>query len=82
VVEISPESVTAKFKDVVHAKNARKLSSVDASDLLVYTDKAAFDRKDEPLKASGRLVELGTHEDEALIVVVPGPVTLLDSIQG
>ncbi len=37
--------VVDQFRDAVKAKYSNKLSSVDAADLLVYKNKAAFDKR-------------------------------------
>ena len=73
--------VIDQFRKFVHRENSNKLAGVDASDLLVYKNKAAFDArnltavdegKEEPLKASSNLDDgLGETEEGALIVVVP-----------
>ncbi len=79
-VSLSPGAVVAEFRDAVLSKNPNKLAGVDASDLLVYKNKAAFDArnltavdegKEEPLKASSNLDGLGETEEGALIVAVP-----------
>ncbi len=79
-VSLPPGADVADFRDAVLSKNPNKLASVDASDLLVYRNKAAFDKrnsscidegKEEPLKASRNLDGLGETEEDALIVVVP-----------
>ena len=67
------------FRKAVKAEHSNKLSSFDAADLLVYKNKAAFnkrnaavdDGKEEPLKSSCALDGLGGSEEEALVVVVP-----------
>jgi hypothetical protein len=77
-----PGAVVADFWDAVRSKNPNKLASVDASDLLIYKNKAAFDnrsaaiekRKEEPLKSSCILDGLGETEEDALIVFVPPPL--------
>ena len=74
-----PGAVVAEFRDAVRSKNPNKLASVDASDLLVYKNKAAFynrsaaveERKEEPLKSSRILDGLGETEEDALVVAVP-----------
>jgi hypothetical protein len=71
--------VVDQFRDAVKLKCSNKLASVDAGDLVVYKNKAAFDKrktmlddeKEEPLKASCVLDGLGkTDEDEDMLVVV------------
>ena len=68
-----PGAVVAEFRDAVRSKNPNKLASVDASDLLVYKNKAAFDKKEEPLRSSRILYGLGETEEDALVVAVPPP---------
>ncbi len=59
------------------AKHSNKLSSIDTTNLLVYKNKAAFDKrnadegKEEPLKSSCYLDRLGETEEEALVAAVP-----------
>jgi hypothetical protein len=57
-VEMSSESIIAKFIKKVHAENPRKLSQFDASDLQVYENEAAYKNK-EPLRSSAVLTGLG-----------------------
>jgi len=73
--------VIDQFRKLAYLENSNKLAGVDASDLLVYKNKAAFDARnltavDEgtegPLKVSSNLDDgLGETEEGALIVVVP-----------
>ena len=69
-------SVVDQFRDVVYRKNANKLSSWDATDLLVYRNKAAFDKRsadegrEEPLDPTERIGLLGSKQD-MLVVIVP-----------
>ena len=59
----------------------RYINHIDAPDLLVYKNKVSFDkrnnakdeRKEQPLKSSHILDNLGETEEEALIVIVPQP---------
>jgi len=66
-----------RFRKAVHDENPNKLSSVDVSDLLIYKNKSTFDQrklednKEEPLKASRDLKDLGLTEEDAVIVAVP-----------
>ena len=87
-VLLSPGTVVAELRDAVLSKNSNKLAGVDASDLLIYKNKAAFDTrnltavdegKEEPLKASSNLDGLGEAEEGALIVVVPSLLLLSSS---
>jgi len=74
-VSLPPSFVIAQFRDAVKTKYSNKLSSVDAGELLVYKNKAAFvDGKEEPLEEDFLLDGLGTTEEEALIVAVPPPI--------
>jgi len=71
----------AQFRDAVKGKNPNTLSSVDSSQLLVYKNKNAFDKrksninKEEPLEEDC-LIEymFGISKKEALIVAVPSPL--------
>ena len=73
--------VLDQFRKLVHRENSNKLASVDASDLLVYKNKAAFDKrnnaaedegKEEALDPTQSVDGLGSKED-MLVVVVPSP---------
>ena len=44
-VRLPPDSVIDEFRDAVKAKNSNKLAAVDAADLIVFENKAAFDMK-------------------------------------
>jgi hypothetical protein len=70
--------VIDQFRDAVKAKHSNKLALIDAADLVVYKNKAAFDKrnatiddeKEKPLDPMDSLDELGNKEDK-LVVVVP-----------
>ncbi|KAL7479505.1 hypothetical protein ACHAW6_005231 [Cyclotella cf. meneghiniana] len=84
-VSLPSGAVVAKFRKLVHHKNSNILTGVDASDLLVFKNKAAFDRrnnaedegKEQPLKTSQVLDGLVGSAEETLIVVVPSPRSLI-----
>jgi hypothetical protein len=71
--------MVAAFRSAVKKKYSTNLSFVDTGDLLVYKNKAAFDRrnatfdegKEEPLEEDSVLTDLGKSETEALVVIVP-----------
>ena len=71
--------VVDQFRYAVVQDNAPILTGITSSQLLVYKNKAAFDKrnaavddgKQEPLKSSCRLDGFGETEEEALVVVVP-----------
>ena len=75
-VSVSSSADVADFRDAVKVKHSNKLSSVDASQLLVYKNKASFDKrnsqngKEEPLEVDSLVDGLGETEEEALIVAV------------
>ncbi|KAF0684711.1 Aste57867_23327 [Aphanomyces stellatus] len=73
-VDIPSSYVIDQFKDAVHSKNPRKLSSFDSSDLQVYANKATFNAK-TILKSSAPLANLGLNEEDSLLVVVPEQIT-------
>ncbi|KAI3653953.1 hypothetical protein MP228_001104 [Amoeboaphelidium protococcarum] len=81
-VSLPPGSVIAQFREAAKAKHQNKLSSVDAADLLVYKNKAAFDKrnasvddgKEVPLEEDFSIDGLGKSKKEALVVVVPLPI--------
>ncbi|KAI3641438.1 hypothetical protein MIR68_000568 [Amoeboaphelidium protococcarum] len=78
-VYLPPGSCIAQFGDAVKAKHSNKLSSVDAANLLVQKNKAAFDKrnasvedgKEMPLEEDSLVDGLGKSKKEALIVAVP-----------
>ena len=86
-VSLSPGSVVVQFRDAVKAKHSNKLSSFDAADLLVYKNKAAFDKRNapvddgkvEPLEEDSLLDGLGRSKKEALVVAVPSIKNATDS---
>jgi hypothetical protein len=80
-VSLPPGSLVAEFRDAVLSKNPNKLDRVDASDLLVYKNKASFDKrnnaaedegKEEALDPTQSVDGLGSKE-VMLVVVVPSP---------
>jgi hypothetical protein len=92
-VAVSSHADVADFRDAVIEKFEKQKSSVLSGfasfQLLVYKNKAAFDKrnatvddgKEEPLKSSRSLDGLGTTEEEALIVVVPSLTSSPELIQ-
>jgi hypothetical protein len=62
------------FKKAVKAENPNILSTVDASQLVVYKDRAAFDGKQEPLEEDSLVEGLGKLLKEAIIVAVPSSI--------
>ena len=78
-VKLPTASDIADFRKAIKTENSQKLSSFDASDLVVYKNKESFDKRDSeveqerkvPIKSSCLLNGLGVTEEEALIVVVP-----------
>ena len=69
-VRVSRTGDIADFRDAVHAKNSTKLSHCDPSGLVVNANKAAFDRKDDPLQPENDIGNYGTKESK-LYVIVP-----------
>jgi len=89
-VSLSCGSVVAQFRDAVKVKHSNKLVSIDAADLLVYKNREAFDKrndpneneKQEPLRSSHCINNgLGDTEEDTLIVVVPPPQPSLQFIR-
>ena len=82
-VSLPPGAVVAEFRDAVLSKNSNKLAIVDASDLLIYRNIAAFDRrnndaankeeKEEPLDPTQSVDGLGSQEDMLVFAVPPPP---------
>ena len=79
-VSVSSSADVDDFREAVKAKNSSILTDVASSQLFVYKNKAAFDKrnaqegKQEPLKSSLSLNGLGATDEEALIVIVPSSV--------
>jgi hypothetical protein len=77
-VSPAPGSVIAQFRDAVHLKNSSILTGLSSSQLLVYKNKAAFDKrnaavkdgKEESLEEDSFINGLGASKKEALVVVV------------
>ena len=76
---LPPGSVIAQFRDAVQLKNSSILTGITSSQLLVYKNKTAFDKrnaavdgeKEEPLEEDFLIDGLGKSKKEALVVVVP-----------
>jgi hypothetical protein len=84
-VSLPSGSVIDQFRDAVKVKHSNKLSSIDAADLVVYKNKASFDKRNDvlnhydseegkPLEEDSFIAGLGKSKKEALIVVVPVPI--------
>ncbi|KAF0684567.1 Aste57867_23485 [Aphanomyces stellatus] len=70
-VKISSESIVVDFRDAVHAKNSSILQGIVPAQLIVFTNKDAFDAKDpSPLDEESRIGEFGSSKKEALYVVI------------
>ncbi len=72
-VRMSPTGDFPDFRDAVHAKNPKKRSHCDASDLIVYANKAAFEEDD--------IGDYGVKESK-LYVVAPVSRQNLGAIYG
>ncbi|KAF0685737.1 Aste57867_22416 [Aphanomyces stellatus] len=83
-VKISLDSTTIdQFRKAVKAEYVDShLKGIAPSDLFVYANKAAFDGKDEPLGLGETIEDNGKLWTDPLLVVVRGPATLLDCIEG
>ena len=77
-VLLPPGSLVAQFRNAVHCKNSLILTSVMSSQLLVYKNNTAFNKRTDPNDPDGVPLDptqplydgLGALED-ALIIVVP-----------
>eukprot|EP00557_Chaetoceros_sp_GSL56_P003743 CAMPEP_0176496978 /NCGR_PEP_ID=MMETSP0200_2-20121128/11477_1 /TAXON_ID=947934 /ORGANISM="Chaetoceros sp., Strain GSL56" /LENGTH=475 /DNA_ID=CAMNT_0017894957 /DNA_START=66 /DNA_END=1490 /DNA_ORIENTATION=+ len=83
-VSLPAGSVVAQFRKLIHRENAPILTGITASQLLIYKNKDAFDKRQnvidpeegEPLKSSRGINGLGETEEEALVVIVPSSIQL------
>ncbi|KAH9097407.1 hypothetical protein LEN26_017036 [Aphanomyces euteiches] len=80
-VVILSDSHVAQFRDAVHANNPRKLSQFDASDLYVYANKAAYDRKEQPLGCRVKIGQLLGSEDALFAVPFIGNVNRVHIVE-
>jgi hypothetical protein len=72
-VDLSSSSSIRRFRDAVKEKCDRQgddLKGILASKLLIYANKATFDRKDDPLLPENDIGNYGTKESK-LYVIVP-----------
>jgi hypothetical protein len=77
-VSLSPDTDIIQFRKLVHLKNPNKLGGINASNLLVYKNKVAFDArndakddgKEQVLDPTESIGMLGSKED-MLVVAVP-----------
>jgi hypothetical protein len=80
-VSLPPGSVIAQFRKAVHLENSSILTGITSSQLTVYRNKAAFEKrnaaidegKEEPLQPTESIGLLGSKED-MLVVVVPSSI--------
>lgn len=71
-ISLSPDSIIDLFQKQVYQDNSTILTGMVSSQLIVYKNKASFDNKENPLRPSQRLLELGTDDEQNdLIVLVP-----------
>ncbi|KAF1322411.1 hypothetical protein FI667_g11367, partial [Globisporangium splendens] len=69
-VRLARDDVVDDFRDAVMIKCPKLLSSIDAVQLLVYENRAAFDEK-KPLEEDSDIEARGSSKKDALIVEVP-----------
>jgi hypothetical protein len=69
-VSMSPESVVHHFRDAVKAKNSVILPGIVSTQLLVYSNREAFDQGNAPLDEETLVDGLGTSKAQALVVAV------------
>lgn len=76
-VSVSTSADVADFRDAVHTKNASILTGIDASQLLVYKNKAYFHKrhsvdqgKEGPLDPTEPISFLGSKDDMLIVSVV------------
>ena len=65
----------ADFRDAVKLKNANKLATKDASDLLIYQDRMALHDGVPPLEPDVIISAYGQSKAVALVVVIPASPT-------
>jgi hypothetical protein len=95
IVSLPPGFVIAQFRDAVKKKDkddgdAAVLTPFKSSQLLVYKNKAAFDKrnaavgegKEEPLEVDTFIHGLGASEEEALVVAIPSSRSSRQSSSG
>ncbi len=78
-----PIPVIDQFRQLVHRENSNKLTGIDASDLSVYKNKAAYDTrnnaedegKKQPLDPTEYIGVQGSVEDMLVVVVPPSTST-------
>ena len=73
MVRLPADSFIADFRDAVKAKNPTKLAHCDASDLVVYENKTAYESKETHLEEDAAVSGLGQSKKNAMVVVVPNP---------
>jgi hypothetical protein len=84
---LAPGSVIAQFRDAAHLKNSSILTGITSSQLTVYKNKDAFEKRNaaidegrkEPLEEDSLVYGLGTSKREALFVVVPSSILPLQT---
>ena len=69
-VRVAADADVADLRKEVKKENPNTLSSVDASQLTVYKDRACLDKK-ESLEEDFAVVGLGGSKKDSLLVVVP-----------
>ena len=77
-VSVGPDADVADFRKKVYKENSSILTGITSSQLVVYKNKDAFDKRNAadntkkvPLKSSSSVNAVGESEEDALIVVVP-----------
>jgi hypothetical protein len=82
-VSLPPGAVVAEFRKLIHHENPAILTGIAPSQLIVYRNIAAFDRrnndatnkeeKEEPLDPTQSVDGLGSQEDMLVVAVPPPP---------
>ncbi len=73
-VSLPEDSLVVDFRSAAKAENSNLLKGVPPSNILVFKNRAAFDKRndgEEPLEEDALVNGLGRSKKEALIVVVP-----------
>jgi hypothetical protein len=81
-VEVSPNADISTLRTTIKDAVPEILGAITPSRLKVYRNKELFDRKEGLLQADTQVTGLGPSMKEALVILVPPPLTSLSASRG
>lgn len=81
-ISVPPNADVADLRSAIKLECKEILGDITASRLKTFKNKDAFDRNEGHLEANVLVNGLGSLMDEALVIVVPPPITISSAAEG